>query len=571
MDEASHSALQCIRQASAFRQQGRATEAEQYARQAIALQPSSPEHWASLAAILCDQGRWSDAAEAFQRASLLNPADANLLSNVAVALLQSGRAAEAEPFAKQALALDSSRAEIWANLGACLMPQQKFADAAQVFREAISRSDRHADFHLNLGLALTAQGLHDEAIAGFRQAIKLRPNHVESHYALGNALLEKAAPQEALASFRKAVHFDSKSPEAHNNLAAAMEALGQYDEAASAYRRAIDLRPEYGEARWNLSVLRLLQGDFTTGWTDYDWQWKKTATRRFEQPLWSGQNIAGRTLLLRAEQAIGDTLHFLRYLPSVKELVGQIVLEVPRPLLPLLANNLVELQIIARGEAFPAFDFQTPLANLPRIFKTTLESIPANVPYLAPDLSLVEHWRQQLAHLTGLKIGMNWQGTDSQRQARQRNIPLSFFASLAAIPGISLVSLQKGQAVEQLYSIGAARLGDSAHLPPSSQIFDLGDFDSANGPFMDTAAIMKNLDLVITSDTSVAHLAGALAVPVWVALPFVPDWRWLLNRSDSPWYPTMRLFRQPAPGDWASVFSEIRTALHELPLPTPGS
>jgi hypothetical protein len=331
----------------------------------------------------------------------------------------------------------------------------------------------------------------------------------------------------------------------------------------------LKLDPEFLSARWNRTLLSLLQGNFEQAWPEYERRWELPGTPRrdFAEPLWDGSPLAGRTILLYAEQGLGDTVQFIRYVPLVKQCGGKVVVECQPHLLRLLSNMPEIDRLIAHGSPLPAYDVRAPLLSLPGIFRTTLANVPATVPYLVADPALVEWWRQGLAKSDVLplpsvigpcfKVGIAWQGSVTYRYDRQRSIPLAYFSKLAEVPGIQLISLQKGPGTEQL-----AALGEGQRIVNLSR-----QLDEKSGAFMDTAAVMKNLDLVITSDTVVAHLAGALGVPVWVALALTPDWRWLLERDDSPWYPTMKLFRQTRFGDWAAVFermaAELRTRIQD--------
>ena len=308
----------------------------------------------------------------------------------------------------------------------------------------------------------------------------------------------------------------------------------------------------------NLSRALLTLGDFERGWQENEWRWRSTAlkgsARNFAPPLWDGTPRAQQTLLIHAEQGLGDTLHFVRYAPLVKPRCGRLVFECQKPLLALLARCAGIDQLVAQGEPLPAFACHAPLLSVPWLLQTRQASIPADVPYLWADPALIDRWREQLRDIRGFRIGINWQGRPGRGAWRFRNLPLAQFAALARLPNVRIISLQKGAGREAL-----AEIGDRFPL------VDLGDeVDQASGAFMDTAAIMRNLDLVLTSDTAVAHLAGGLGVPVWVALPFAAEWRWLRNRSDSPWYPTMRLFRQRQREDWDSVFQAVEQALREL-------
>ena len=310
------------------------------------------------------------------------------------------------------------------------------------------------------------------------------------------------------------------------------------------------MRPDLAEARKNLAQLRLLVEDFEAGWPEYEWRWRtgEMPPPEFSQPRWVGESLSGKTVLLHAEQGFGDTLQFIRYAPLVQELGARVVVLCPLSLVPLLSRCGGIDELCGDDRSLPAFDCHVPLLSLPGIFETTMATIPAKVPYLFADLSLVEQWKAKLEGVRGLRIGINWQGRGGEGDFRLRDLPLETLAKLAEIPRVRLISLQRGEGREAL-------LPDADRWP----IFDLGDqVDGERGAFMDTAAVMRNLDLVITSDTAVAHLAGGLAVPVWMGLPFVPNWRWFLNRDDSPWYPTMRLFRQQKANDWTNVFMEMR-------------
>jgi tetratricopeptide (TPR) repeat protein len=525
---------------------------------------TDPSQWVDLGNALCGQQRWQEAAEAFRQAVLLSPGNASILSNLSIALLKGGRAAEALQCAKQAFALDHSSAAICANLGACLIAQRRWSDAIQAYQAAVERDPTNADVWCNLGLAFQSQGSFDDAVDCFRRAIALNPRHAEAHGMLGNAFKNTGRTEEAIDCYRQALALNPLLANVHNRLGLALELQGRLNEAAACYRRAIEIEPDSFEAHMSLSALLLLTGDFEHGWAEYDWWWKKMRPRDYSRPRWNGESLIGKKILLHPEQGLGDTIQFIRYAPLVKSLGAAVIVECQKPLRKLLARCRAIDQLVESGDDLPVFDFYAPLLSLPRILKTTLDTIPAEVPYLFADDALVMEWRARLEAVLGARnqpaaqvspglsdlhwVGINWRGSGDYR--RQRDIPLHMFASLAQIPGVRLVSLQKVP-------------GEEAPAGAGPMIHDLGEFDTSHGPFMDTAAIMMNLDLVITSDTSIAHLAGALGVPVWVGLPFVPDWRWMLERSDSPWYPTMRLFRQKKPGNWAGVFEEIGAALAE--------
>jgi Flp pilus assembly protein TadD len=428
----------------------------------------------------------------------------------------------------------------------------RLQEAEQIYRQIIAAEPNHAGAWKLLGAAAHDQGKVDEAVACCERAVRLKPDWTEAHYNLGIAYHAKGESKQAVACFRRAVELKPDYAEAYYNLGYGLDEAGQFDEALTCYDRALALEPSHAHAHWNRSLLRLLQGDFEQGWPEYEWRWRtgQDTPRAFAQPQWQGQPLSGTTILIHAEQGLGDTIQFVRYAPLIKGLGAKLLFECQPPLVRLLANGVGIDQLIPRGNELPYFDFHTPLLSVPRVLKTTLATIPASAPYLFANAGLVAEWRARLATIGGFRIGINWHGREGHAEASKRDIPLELFARLAEIPGVRLISLQKGRGETELRAA-------HGRLP----IVDVGNIDAEHGAFMDTAAIMKNLDLVITSDTAVAHLAGALGVPVWVALPFVPDWRWLLNRNDSPWYPTMRLFRQKVRGAWDQVFAEIGDAL----------
>jgi hypothetical protein len=363
-------------------------------------------------------------------------------------------------------------------------------------------------------------------------------------------------PEEAIAACKRALELAPNYAEAHCNLGAAYHWRGDWEQAKACFDRSLAIEEHSASARANRSALMLLKGDMEHGWPEYEWRWKVEglAPRRFAQPPWRGEALEGRSILLHTEQGLGDTIQFIRYAELLKRRGATVFVECQQPLMKLLASSPDVDGLITQGDDLPQFDFQAPLLSLPAVFKTTLDTIPAPVPYLFAKPSLVSRWRDELKRVGEFRIGINWKGRSEKGPWLQRNVPLELFTPLARVPGVRLISLQKGEGRRDL-----------AALADRTDVVDLGqDVDSAEGAFMDTAAIMKNLDLVITSDTAVPHVAGALGVAVWVVLPYVPDWRWLLERSDSPWYPTMRLFRQKVAGDWAGVFEEVGAALRAL-------
>ncbi|HZY88696.1 MAG TPA: tetratricopeptide repeat protein [Gemmataceae bacterium] len=535
---------------------GRPDEAAASYEQALRLEPACVDAHVGLGNLLTGLGRPEQAARHCEEALRLRPGSPEAHNNLANALLRLGRKEAAAAHYREALRLRPDYAEAHSNLGVALADLGRLEEAAGHHREALRLNPNYPEGHNNLGNVLRDQWKLDEAIASFREAVRLRPDYAEAHNNMGTAVRHRGKLEQAVACYRRALELRPDYAEARNNLGNALKDQGQLDEAAACFEEALRLRPDYAEAHWNRSLLWLLRGELGRGWPEYEWRWTQPgfAPRPFAQPRWDGSPLAGRVILLWAEQGLGDTLHFIRYAPLVKERGGRVIVECQPALRRLLAGAVGVDQLVAQGEPLPPFDVQAPLLSLPGIFGTSLDAVPASVPYLQADAGRVEYWRQKLAGLSGLKVGIAWQGNPAFRGDRQRSVPLAHFAPPAAAEGVRLISLQKGPGAEQLTALGG-------RFP----VTDLGDeLDEAAGPFVDTAAVMKNLDLVISSDTAVPHLAGALGVPVWVALPLVPDWRWLLGREDCPWYPTMRLFRQTRPDDWDEVFARVAAELRAL-------
>jgi hypothetical protein len=407
-----------------------------------------------------------------------------------------------------------------------------------------------------LALALAGQGKPAEAIPVYERLLQLTPNQAEAHNSLGAALHDADRLTEAASSYRESLRLKPGFVEAHNNLGLVLGELGRFDEAIAQFEEAVRLMPDYAEAHKNLGLANLTLGRFERGWREYEWRLRcaDTTLQPLPQPIWNASDLTGRTILLRAEQALGDTLQFIRFAALVKKRGGRVLVECQPPLVSLLAGCAGIDQLLAQGSVLPEFDVQAGLLSLPRILGTSFEGIPAEIPYLSADAGLVEHWRNELGGVRAFKIGINWQGSVFHRRSRQRSIPLAQMLRLKDIKGVCLFSLQKGAGSEQL-----------SILPHAAAIVDLGkSLDEPTAPFLDTAAVLMNLDLLVTSDTAIAHLAGALGVRVWVALPYCADWRWFLDREDSPWYPSMRVFRQKRFGDWPEVFDRMVAELKKM-------
>lgn len=430
----------------------------------------------------------------------------------------------------------------------------KLDEAQRLYRTVLAEQAEHADALHMLGVIEVQQRRVAAGIQLIQRAIELKPADASLYCNLGEAYRAQGRFDLAVTSYRQALLLNARVTEVHNNLGLALQALGDWREARAAFEASLRLQPQNAEAHFNLSRLLLQQGDWQRGWREHAWR-----TQIFGHPAqsmtraaWDGLPRSGRTLLVYGEQGLGDTLQFVRYVALVQQRVGTVQLQVARALVPLLtASGYANLW--PHDQPAPPHDMQCSLLDLPgRLFPDAADYA-AEIPYLRADPTISGQWRARLGDANGLRVGIAWQGNRAYFADSLRSIPLAQFAPLAAVPGVRLYRLHKHADSEPLDAGGSQPLAVS-----------FADLDTAHGPFMDTAALMTCLDVVVTSDTAIAHLAGGLGVPTWVALGFSPDWRWLLDREDSPWYPSMRLFRQRRAGDWGEVFARIARELAEL-------
>ena len=540
---------QALQIAVRHHQAGQLAQARALYQQILAREPNHADALHLLGVIAHQAGQNDAAIELIGRAISVKPDFPQAHCNLGNVLRDQGRLDESIAACRRAIALKPDLPEAWCNLGNALQENGQLGDAVDAYRRAIGLKPNYPEAHSNLGASLREKGQLDEAIAACRQAIALRPGFAEAHSNLGIALHVDQQLDEAVAVYRQAIALRPDLPEPHFNLGTAFRDQGLLAEAMAAYHRAIGLRRDYAEAHYNLArVLLLLRGEFLPGLNELEWRQRcrdfPLSRRTFGRPQWDGSDLANRTILLHAEQGFGDTIQFIRYVPLVAARGGTVVLECDPVLRRLLQGTSGIGRWVDFGQTLPSFDVHCPLMSLPLAFGTTIQTIPQDVPYLRADPEAVERWR-----LAGdrLNVGLVWAGRPTHQNDRNRSLALSDMASLAQVREVRFHSLQKGEA------------GKQAKDPPAGM--GLMDRTEELNDFAETAALIANLDLVISVDTAVAHLAGALGKPVWTLLPFVPDWRWLLEREDSPWYPTMRLFRQPTRGDWSSVLTRVTEAL----------
>lgn len=470
---------------------------------------------------MCKLGQFEAGIECFEKALSIDPNDAQCACDRATALAELGRHASALAGYDQAVALEPGLAEAYSYRGNTLL----------------------------------ALGQHDAAIASFNQAIALHPALATAFVNRGNAYVQKDDYQAALSDYDQAIALQARNAMAHANRAVALKHLHRHSESQASSKAAIALNPEYFEAQFTLALSQLLSGDFEHGFQSYQVRWKTAAfapvRRQFAQPQWLGESsIAGKRLLVHNEQGLGDSIQFCRFIAGAAQAGAQVIYEVQAPLWDLMQSLSGVQTLVRQGDPLPDFDYYCPVMSLPLALGTRLASLPAPIPYLHASRAQRSQWQQRLGAASGPRIGLVWSGNPKHQGDRHRSIALA--SLLQALPaGPQYISLQK-----------EVRDSDTAAL---LQRPDLLQFSDAMADFSDTAALCSAMDLVIAVDTSVAHLAGALGIPTWLLLPHLPDWRWLLERTDTPWYPQMRLWRQKSAGDWDAVLQDLHSALLAQP------
>lgn len=558
---------QRFREALALHQQGRTDEAAESYRSVLERQPRHVQALTFLGVIALQSNETDLAVELTSRAIAVDPASAAAHVVQGHVLLQQGRHAEAEASYARALRLKPDMADVHLQRGHVLGELHRHEDALASYDRAIAVNPHSAEAYDSRGTALVALRRHEAALASYERAIALKPEYAQPHLNRGNVLSELGHWDAALASYDTALALSPGDPSIYCNRGNLLGDLGRYAEALASLDRAIDIDAEHAQAHFSRAFVHLVRGDLLPGWRDFEWRWRNEhcvtirEKRDFVQPFWLGDaDIAGKTLLVHCEQGLGDTLQFCRYLSLLAELGATVICEVPRPLLDLLVSIRGVAQWVLPGEPLPAFDYYCPLLSLPLAFKTTLANIPSAVPYLRASAARERHWREKLGARSRARVGLVWSGGFRPDQPElwsvneRRNIPLALLASLRH-PGVEFYSLQKGQPAEGEL---ATLLAQGWHGPT------LLDHTREFHDFNETAALIEQLDLVISVDTSTAHLAGALGKPVWILNRFDTCWRWLLERTDSPWYPTARVYRQERAGDWESVIEKVRGDLDQF-------
>jgi Flp pilus assembly protein TadD len=484
--------------------------------------------------------------------------------------MQAGRLAEAEEIYRQLLETHPEHHEALFKMGVLQAHQGHVHDAIDYFRKVLTLTPDMVEAQNNLGNVYFQKKDYAQALVCYEQVLSSRPRNVESLNNLGNVYKMQGQFDLALASYKKALTQKPGSASIFNNIGTTYRGMGRLDDALAYFRKALAVKPEFAHVQWNMSALMLESGDYATGLPLYDKRFDPEVllelgapglgemNRKFSsKPRWKGENLQGKTLAIWSEQGLGDSVMMLRYLPLLKKKgVASVIVYCPASLKKIMLTGAT--LVVDHGATLPldSFDLHCPMMSLPYAFGTTLETIPNATPYLSVPAALSDKWAAQLAKFKGLKVGLAWAGNKDFPKDAQRSIALDQFASLAAIPGVQLVSLQKGESAEQLKSTGWRVL----------------DWMDVCDDLLDTAALVANLDLVITVDTAIAHVAGALGKPVWLLNRANGDWRWMLEREDSPWYPSMRIFRQQALYQWDEVLASVAAELGKLaPAGQPGA
>lgn len=537
-------------------QAGRVQEAKEGYRRVLAHDPQHADALHLLGLIHAHRGELSDAEALIRQATEIS-ASAVYLCNLADVLMQLGRLTEAEVACRRAIELAQDYALAHYNLGVLFMRVGHQEDAERAFRQALMLNPGSNDTLNNLGILLDGIGRFDEAETVYRRALENDPGYLRAHYNLGMQLLRARRFDEAEQAFRHTLEIDPEHADARNNLGTAVRELNRYDEAEVMYRTVLQQHPDFADARWNLAILLLGQGRYAEGWQHAEARYhpRRTAPMLLPDPgypQWQGEPLAGRSLVIWHEQGLGDVIQFARYAPLLKARgLRRLTLLCPEPLKALMETLEGVDEVVCDTGAVGLHDFWSLIMSLPLHVGTTTENIPAPLPYLHALPDRVKHWRTQLP-TRGFKVGLVWKGSTVHQHDADRSLPsLLSLAPLWSVPGVTFVSLQKGQGEDEPASL-------SAELPIVSA-------DPSINDLADTAALVSQLDLVITVDTAVAHLTGALGKPCWLLLhkPWT-DWRWMHDRTDSPWYPrVMSLFRQSVPGDWAEVIGRVAVSLDQ--------
>ncbi len=530
---------------------GQLVEAKKLYQKIIDVAPNQPVALHYSGVIAHQEGHNNEAVALISRSLAINPNDLDAHCNLGLALEGLEKLEEAVASFRKAIEIKPDYALAHNNIGNVLMKLKRFEEASGEYKDAITIDPDNLESQNKLAQAFVDSGHLDKAGSHLQEMIRLDPENAEAHGNLGFVVNKMGNTSAALTSLRKAIFLKPEYAEAHNNLGLALQETGRFGEALAGFKKAITIEPTRSEFHLNLGLLQLLMGDFENGWKNFTLCWRETASkpdRAYAQPFWQGEDITAKTLLIYPEHGLGDFIHMSRYVPMVKALCARLILEVPPPLFDLFSTySGADVLIKLRGDP-GHFDLHVPLVDLSRIFETRLETIPSVAEGLSVPCELIKKWKAHLAKYIGLRVGLVWSGNPTIAYDRSRSLKPELLKPLLELEGVNFFSLQVDHGGDVRELLGP----DVVDLMPEAK------------PFPETAAAMENLDLIISIDTSAVHLAATLGRPVWVLLPLTPYWCWMIERDDSPWYPTVRLFRQQQFGDWGCAIDRIAEALKTL-------
>ena len=552
----------CVEQAQSDRKDGNLTKAIIHYQQALDIEPNNCDILLDLAESYHANRNISAAINCYKKALIIDAHHANAHYNLAVCYYQIELTQKAAEHLHKTIEYNSEHAGAYIYLANIEVKKNNHEQAVAHYHKALELDPNNFDAYYHLGCTLKKIDNMHLAIEKFRTARKINSTHIGNLFELANTFNILNQTDKAIDLYMNILEINPNIYAALYNIGYTLKKQGHLKEAVDIYERILKVKPDYALAHFSLAVASLALGDFQRGWQEYEWRWKtyNEVPKQFTEPVWNGSDLCGKTIFVYAEQGLGDTLQFVRYLKVIKEQGATVIFETQRPLKSLLSLCPYIDHVITKYDQLPKFDFHIALMSLPLILDTRIETIPSEMPFLYADEDLVDYWQEKLKNDTHFKIGICWHGNGRYtRKALQlaiqaKCVPLQSFAPIAAIDGISLYSLQKVDGTDQIKKM------DNVF---TLHTFDL-DFDQIHGRFMDTAAVMQNLDLIISVDTATAHLAGGLGIPTWILLPKQADWRWMCTKTDSPWYPTMRLFRQSKTGNWNNVIQTIADELKKI-------
>jgi tetratricopeptide (TPR) repeat protein len=505
--------------------------------------------------------QYDEAIAFYKQALALNPTCAQIFFNLGQALYHAKKYPEALYAYKKTVLHKKDHYRAYVQIAKVMMDVKQTKDAIEPLKQSLILEPNNPDARLLLSKAYSESNRFDDSIKTISEGLALEPGHINMTFELANVYNTINRLDESLAIYKDLDRILPNNPSILYNIAFTYKKLGDLPTALPYYNKVLELDPNHSEALFSRGLAYLVIGDFERGWHGYEWRYSRPSQgslRSYSEPRWDGSDLNGKTILIHAEQGLGDTFQFIRYAKHIKAKNGKVIVAVQKPLVTLMKNCEGVDQVISLEDTPPHFDVHSPMLSLPYVMKTRIDTVPNEIPYLHADEKLVTEWKEKLAADKNFKIGICWQGNDNyatpmlRTTVAQKSVHPREFEPICSVPGVSIYSLQKMTGTDQLKEI------------PSTMIvktFD-GDFDQSHGRFMDTAAVITNLDLVITVDTSISHLSSGLGTPTWILLPNPADWRWMIDRNDSPWYPNVtRLFKQPTPGDWKSMIQEVAVEL----------